>query len=299
MVREAVDAFLRSLESSHENGRPAARFNTIAAYRIDLEQLVHYLTAHGFTTFAVEPIDLVEYKRDLEMRYDSAASRARKIAAVRALYKYLLHTKVIERNPAQRLTSPTPIKKPPRVISGEQLRQLVEGARAGPTHNTLEAAMLQRDHAMLALLSSTGIQASELVALNLADVAPDHVVTVRTTSHNRYVSPDLTTAAIIDGYVRDARRVLQGEHPADDALFLNHRGHRLTRQGFWLIIKQAAERVGITGISPRLLRHSAAAVKLNDGVEIRDVQALLGHANVATTLVYANAVAAAPNDDEQ
>ena len=281
-----IDDFVRELEASHNGRKRTVSPHTVYAYRGDLEQFQKFLEQHGFRSWQVSALDIVNYRRDLEARYAKATTRARKLAAVKAFYRYLVSTGRVDRDPARNLDAPVPIKRAPETLSPDQLNLLVESARHSDDGGGFEPAKAQRNYAMLSLLCTTGLLASELVALDLMNRLPDGALELGAPHRRRTVALDGPTGAALATYLRDARPVLAGPHSEEPALFLNHRGRRLTRQGFWLIVKQCAERAGIDGISPRLLRHSCAAHKLTGGARLKEVQELLGHAHPSTTQAY-------------
>ncbi len=287
-MRGEIDEFVQSLEDQQATRERGVSRNTLMAYRSDLEQFLTYLGRQGLTSWSISALDAINYKRDLEERYSKATTRARKLAAVKALYRYLTATGKVAHDPIRNLDLPSPIKHAPETLSREQLQRLVESARVSDTAPDMERAKAQRDHAMLSLLCSTGLLASELVAIDLADYGTDGSLSLGGPSRRRVVPIDGLTRTSLLTYIERARPTLtHGE--GETALFVNHRGSRLTRQGFWLIIKQCAAHAGIAGISPRLLRHSCAAYKLTSGTELKQVQELLGHAHASTTQAYLRA----------
>ena len=288
-MRGEIEDFVRSLETARTSRQREAAQNTILAYRSDLEQFLAYLERHGVTSWEVSGLDIINYKRDLEERYAKATTRARKIAAVKALYRYLVAEGRVRHDPVRNLDLPAPIKRAPETLSRDQLERLVASARAAPQVTPIDEAKSRRDLAMLSLLCTTGLLASELVALDLGDFAPDGRLGLGAPARRRVVALDADTARALNDYARLGRGLLARRAAEEPALFLNHRGGRLTRQGFWLIVKQCAERAGIDGISPRLLRHSCASQKLTAGMQLKDVQELLGHAHVSTTQAYVRA----------
>ncbi len=288
-MRGVIEAFVQSLAAAGAAQQRNVSLNTVMAYRSDLEQFCDFLERRGQHTWSVSPLEVIEYKRDLEVRYAKATTRARKLAAVKAFYRYLVRTDQVASDPARHLDVPVPIKHAPETLSREQLSLLVSSARATDGAPPLEEAKSLRDYAMLSLLSSTGLLASELVALDLASRADAGALDLGAPSRQRTVTLDEATGAALDAYLAAGRPLLARGRSAEPALFVNHRGRRLTRQGFWLIVKQCAKRAGVDGISPRLLRHSCAAHKLTDGVQLKDVQELLGHAHASTTQAYVRA----------
>lgn len=284
-MRGEIDEFVQQLEDQQASRERGVSQNTLLAYRSDLEQFREYLGRRGFTSWDIAALDIINYKRDLEERYGKATTRARKLAAVKALYRYLLAAGKIAHNPAQNLELPTPIKRTPDTLSREQLQRLIDSSRISDRAPEVEQAKAQRDHAMLSLLCSTGLLASELVAIDLGDYAAAGTLGLGASPRRRVVIIDSATNASLRKYLDSARPTLS--HSTEErALFLNHRGGRLTRQGFWLIIKGCAARAGIDGISPRLLRQSCASSKLTSGTELKEVQELLGHAHASTTQAY-------------
>jgi integrase/recombinase XerD len=287
-MRGEIDAFVQELEEQQASRERGVSRNTLMAYRSDLEQFLEYLERAGFDSWSVSALDVINYKRDLEQRYSKATTRARKLAAVKALYRYLVTTGKVAHDPARNLELPTPIKHVPETLSLDQLQRLIDSTRVAADAPAVEQAKASRDHAMLSLLCSTGLLASELVAIDLADFTPPATLGLGARTRRRLVAIDGPTGAALVAYIDQARPSLIHDS-AEPALFVNHRGSRLTRQGFWLIIKVCATRAGIEGISPRLLRHSCAASQLTSGTELKKVQELLGHAHVSTTQAYVRA----------
>ena len=284
-MREHIDRFVEYLKAQ----RLIAR-NTELAYRSDLQQYCTFLRDRGLDAWDVPSETMQAFHRDLEQRYTKATTRARKLAAVKAIYRYLVDDGVVRENPARLLDLPAPAKRAPESLSRDQLVRLIESAgdSSEPHVSPLERAKLVRDRAMLSLLCTTGLLASELVALDVDEqiVLNGFLELGRNTNRRRSVRLDEPTLGAIERYLFESRPLLAKETGAS-ALFLNHHGHRLTRQGFWLIVKQCARRAGIEGITPRLLRHSCATHLLTDGAELKEIQSLLGHAHLSTTQVYA------------
>ncbi|MCL5946862.1 MAG: tyrosine-type recombinase/integrase [Chloroflexi bacterium] len=283
-VQEDIEDFLQYLRVGDTAKKRHTSRNTVLAYRNDVEQFAAYLHQQGFNSWDVTPLDLVNYKRDLDNRYAKASTRARKIASVRALYRFLHQEQRIQRDPAKMLQLPTPVRRGPEIITVEQLEHLVAAAKVDPEAVGGERAKQQRDFAMLLLLSSAGLLASEVVALDVEDVTPT-AVHVRSANRGRTVALEPAIADILAEYIHVSRPfiVISLE---ECALFVNARGGRLTRQGFWLIIKHYAHKAGLDSVSPRLLRHSCAAQKLQEGAELTNVQRLLGHAHMSSTRAY-------------
>lgn len=291
MLQDAINAFISSL-STREQGRGGNNQNTVLAYRNDLNQLRAYLEAQGVENWLQVTHDHIE-AYVYTMREDHGyrpTTIARKLAALKSFFRSLHEQGAIETEPVEGLEMPRVQKAPPNVLSAEQIHRLFNQVE-------VETSAGQRDLAMLHVLYATGMRVSELVSLNLDDFDPARS-TITCAAHNgqsrsggrnrrERVLP-LPEVAVVatQQYLADARPVLIVHHPEERALFLNHHGERLTRQGFWLIIKGYARQAGIISITPHMLRHSFAIHMLNDGMELRSVQELLGHAHISTTQVY-------------
>jgi integrase/recombinase XerD len=207
------------------------------------------------------------------------------MAAIKSFFNYLIQEGQLRGDPAARMTSPKVDKYTPRSISADEVERLL----AQPAK---DAASLgdrpenSRDRAMLEALYSTGMRVSELVALDTEDVDLDvgHLRCACRTLRERRVPLRATAIDAIGHYLEIARpRLVLRE---EQALFLNHRGNRLTRQGFWLILKSYASKADIADITPHTLRHTFATHALRGGANLRDVQLLLGHVSISTTQVY-------------
>ncbi len=262
--------------------------NTIAAYRNDLSQLTIFVGAKfnsptvkwgGVTESLV-----VDYVLDLKAKSYAEATVARKIAAVKSYFAYLQAEGLIGANPCESLASPKVGKSLPKPLTPQEIDELLEQPNR---RSTPEA---KRDRAMLELMYATGLRVTELVSLDVNDVSLDsahsHVRLVGKGNRERQLPLLDQPAHEVREYVVYARPRLIGERN-EHALFVNRRGERLTRQGFWLILKGYAKEAGIEGrVTPHTLRHSFATHMLRGGMDIHKVQELLGHANISTTQVY-------------
>jgi integrase/recombinase XerD len=281
-MQKKVDEFLTSLEV--EKGYSE---NTRVAYKNDLGQFLDYLK----TKAVPAPNDWSEVKKDhlvayiLSLKADreyASTTVARKVAAIKSFFHFLVAEGFIRDDPTATLDSPRVKKYLPRAISQEDVEKLLEA----PGQSTEPRAL--RDRAILELLYATGMRVSELVALNEGDVdLPSASVRVIGKGDKERVIPIYDRAVqAIEAYVSKGRvRLLRD--PEKKALFLNQRGERLTRQGLWLIVKGYVKVAGLkVPVTPHTLRHSFATHMLRGGADLRNVQELLGHANIATTQVY-------------
>lgn len=291
---ERIQGFLNHL--SVEKGFSE---NTLAAYSNDLSQFEEFLR-----TVAVSPVHLGEQpdvtiepqsivwpsvtKRAIvnfvlfikEKKY-APATVARKVAAVKSFFHYMLSQNVLRVDPTATLDSPKVGRSLPKAISVEEVDALLEQPAKDHTAEGV------RDRAMLELLYATGMRVSELVSLNMDDVslASGYIRCFGKGGKERTIPTHPQAMAAVETYIKEARLRLVGA-ANEEAVFVNHRGTRLTRQGFWLIIKEYAHKAGIDEITPHTLRHSFATHMLSNGANLRDVQELLGHANIATTQIY-------------
>jgi len=256
--------------------------NTVVAYGNDLNQFARFLEDRGASDWNVASSKIAEFLKFLVGREYEPSSQARKLAAVRSMYRYLLLQGKAHTDPSEGLGGARVAKKRPTVISVADVDKLLAAAAAACSSEGY------RDSAMLELLYATGMRVSELVALDADDVEfePGVVVCGRGGARQRSLPFGARAGHAVRGYIRGARRKLL-RYPNESALFLNHRGKRLTRQGFWLIIKgHAAEAAIDTPITPHTLRHSFATHRLRGNTSIPEVQSLLGHASPATTQIY-------------
>jgi integrase/recombinase XerD len=276
-----LSSFLNFL--SAEKG---ASSNTIAAYRNDLEQLAEYLRASGDGR-AWETVDrmlIQDFIVNLKQRKYAETTVARKVAAIRSFFGFLTAEGILADNPTEGLASPRVGKMLPKAITPNEVDELLEQPckRATP-----EA---KRDRAMLELLYATGMRVTELVSLDLSNVSVEGKSPfVRCTGKGakERIIPihEQATEAIID-YLTEARPLMV-RNKNEKALFVNRRGERLTRQGFWLILKGYAKAAHLReDVTPHTLRHSFATHMLRGGMPLRHVQEMLGHANISTTQVY-------------
>jgi len=282
-VDACVDDFLEFL--AVEKG---ASGNTIAAYRNDLSQLEAFVaTRANGSAVQWQGIDqgiVLDYVLNLKSKAYAESTVARKVAAVKSFFSYLQSEGKLATNPVESLASPKVGKSLPRPLSPQEIDELLEQPAR---RKTPEA---KRDKAMLELMYATGLRVTELVSMDVVDafmdVANPYIRLIGKGNRER-VMPLLDQPALeVREYIHQARPRIVGERP-ETALFVNHRGERLTRQGFWLILKGYAREAGIEGrVTPHTLRHSFATHMLRGGMDIHKVQELLGHANISTTQVY-------------
>ena len=273
---------------NHLEAEKGSSSNTVAAYRNDLTQFYDFVSAGGrLQDGAWEEIsrdDLINYILWLKEREYASATVARKVAAMKSFYGFLVRSGAIEDNPAEELDSPKVKKQLPATLTPDEVeRLLVLPAQAGSTPKAL------RDTALLEVLYATGMRVSEVAGLTMDDLDLDGgtVRCVGKGNKERVMPLYAEACRAIGAYVEKGRPALAGHGADDGTLFLNPRGEKLTRQGLWLIIKAYARQLGLEDrVTPHTLRHSFATHMLNGGAGLREVQQLLGHANISTTQVY-------------
>lgn len=281
-MQTKVDEFLTALEV--EKGYSE---NTRVAYKNDLGQFLAYVQENAMPPVQdwgkVTKDHLVAYILSLKADREYASTTvARKVAAIKSFFHFLVAEGFVKDDPTATLDSPRVKKYLPRAISQEDVERLLDAPGKGDEPRTL------RDRAILELLYATGMRVSELVALNEGDVdlASASVRCFGKGGKERVIPIYERAVQAIEGYVNKGRvRLLRQSD--EKALFLNQRGERLTRQGLWLIVKGYVRQAGIkVAVTPHTLRHSFATHMLRGGADLRNVQELLGHANIATTQVY-------------
>ncbi|MDP2920674.1 MAG: site-specific tyrosine recombinase XerD [Dehalococcoidia bacterium] len=282
-MREDMGKFLVYLKA--EKGLAE---NTFFAYQNDLNQMTTFFEQEArekgtMPSWAnIDRDAIMHFLLNLQEKCYAPTTRARKLAAARSFFKFLTAEEIIREDPTHNLESLSVGRSLPKPISITQVRVLLEQPLK---HNTPEA---RRDEAMLQLLYASGMRVSELMSLNVDDVniAGGEVRCFGKGRKERIIPIYPQAAKSVEDYIRDARpRLLRRRE--EKALFLNRRGERLTRQGFWQILKQYARLAGITiPVTPHTLRHSFATHMLSGGADLRAVQELLGHANISTTQIY-------------
>lgn len=295
-----IERFLQALERDR-----GFSLNTILAYRNDLNQFAKYLgllsagedpVAHGGADWAaLNEAHLAAYLGVLRERDYASSTVARKTAAIKSFCHHLANSGTLRGDPAERLTSPKVDKYTPRAITRDEVSRLLVQPELAASHGATRPETT-RDCAMLETLYSTGMRVSELMWLDCEDVDLG-MATVRCASRSareRLLPLRDSAVRAIDRYLAESRPKLSLRE--EMALFLNHRGNRLTRQGFWLILKSYAEQAGISDITPHTLRHTFATHALRQGADLREVQRLLGHVSISTTQVYRRLVSDVDGD---
>ncbi|MDO8473232.1 MAG: tyrosine-type recombinase/integrase [Dehalococcoidia bacterium] len=292
-MKREVDAFLDSL--SKEKG---IANNTTAAYKNDLYQMTEFIEKTGLPKQGsamwwsqVDQHLFLSYLLTLKDKAYAPTTVARKTAAAKSFFNYLVRRSKMDKSPAENLVSSGLKKRPPLTLTVQEVRRLL----AQPAKLTTPEGM--RDRSMLEVLYAGGLRVGELVSLNEDDIDCDKG-TIRCFGRKdkeRVIPMQSRVGDLLRDYMESARLELL-EFDDEKALFVNRRGGRLTRQGVWQILKEYAKRAGLsTDVTPHTLRHSLAAHMLSNGASTRTVQELLGHANSSMVQAYAQLVAAHPS----
>ncbi len=276
-MRGEVDRFeqyLREVKQASEN--------TVQSYRRDLMQMITYLEEKEIREAAkVTKTSLHGYILHMEEQGKAATTISRMMAAMKAFFNYECMQACIRRNPAESLHAPKVEKKAPVILSVDQVSALL----AQPSGQTPKEI---RDKAMLALLYATGIRVSELIGIQMEDINMNiGFLVCRDGERERTIPFGRSAKAALEEYLEHARNdLLRGK--GSDYFFVNCTGGAMSRQGFWKIIKYYGEKAGIEeDITPHTLRHSFAAHLIARGADMRAVQTILGHSDMATTQMYA------------
>jgi integrase/recombinase XerD len=276
--RQLADAFFEHLLV--ERGLSG---NTVDAYARDLEQFGGFVAARGVPLAAVSGGDVLAFLKHQRERGLSARTVARRLSSLRGFYLYLVREKQVPASPLARLDSPRLWKTLPRMLTREQMETLVQAPAAAG-----EGPRALRDRALLEVLYATGLRVSELSGLKLGevDLTVGYVRTVGKGSKERVVPMGGRAQQSLAEYLESGRPSLvkggRSQH-----VFLNRFGRRLSRQSIWSLVKASCRRAGLPAdTSPHTLRHSFATHLLEGGADLRSLQMMLGHADLATTQIY-------------
>lgn len=257
--------------------------NTIEAYTRDLKQFALFMKDSGLGDAAedVTPRTLVNYLNALKQKKMGPSSVARKLAAIKSFFHYLHRERRMRLDPSVTIDSPKLPQRLPKVLSALEIKCLLEQPGVADPPGL-------RDRAMLELLYATGVRVSELVSITLLDLNLEmgYIRCIGKGSKERIVPLGHVAQSAIQRYL-DRGRPFIVKRPTENTLFLNQHGRKMTRQGFWLIIRAAAKRAGIEKtVTPHMLRHSFATHLLENGADLRAVQEMLGHVDISTTQIY-------------
>ena len=258
--------------------------NTIVSYERDLKSYIHYLNSveNIHLLNDVQRVHIVHFLGFLKEQGKSSKTLARHIASLRAFHQFLLRDKVTDHDPSVHIETPKMERSLPKVLNLQEVETLLDSPKQNDHYGI-------RDKAMLEILYATGIRVSELIGLDLGDVhlTMGFVRCIGKGNKERIIPIGKTAANALTHYLEQGRPFFVNKKQREEALFLNHHGMRLTRQGFWKILKRLAAEAGIQKeLTPHTLRHSFATHLLENGADLRAVQEMLGHADISTTQIY-------------
>ena len=254
--------------------------NTLQSYKRDLKQFRRYLEACEIHYNRVKEEDIKDYIKEMQEDGKKASSISRCIASIRSFYQFVLRNKKIKEDPTAHIQSPKIEKRVPSVLTSKEVELLLNQPKDVDLKGT-------RDKAMLEFAYATGMRVTEIISLNIDDVnLEEGYVTCKNGNKQRNIPLGKMSLKALKEYIEEARSILIKSED-EKALFVNINGGRLTRQGFWKIIKYYKEQAHITkDITPHVLRHSFATHLLQNGADLKAIQSMLGHSDISSTQVY-------------
>jgi len=250
--------------------------NTLQSYRRDIEQYEKYVSENKINYLKATQETIIDYMDYLREENKKESTISRSLASIRSFYQYLIRVKKIKKDPTVTIESPKIIKRVPNILTSKEVELLLDQPKDVDLKGT-------RDKAMLEFAYATGMRVTEMISLNLDDVKLDEGYVV---CRGRSKSRNIPLGSMSLEYMDDARPYLI-RNEEEDALFVNVNGTRLTRQGFWKIVKYYKEQAHIEkDITPHVLRHSFATHLLQNGADLKAIQTMLGHSDISSTQVY-------------
>ena len=255
--------------------------NTVESYKRDVTQYISYLDGTGVTDISsTTKTTVLSYLLYLQKEGRASSTVSRTLASLRSYYLFMMQNGVVKSNPTSNLEAPHVEKKIPKILSGEEVELLLEQPKNCDNKGI-------RDKAMLELLYATGIRVSELINLDVSDVnVPMSFVRCKGGKKERIIPMGHQAKDALENYINNVRKYMVKDEN-ETALFVNCSGARLSRQGFWKLIKYYQHIAGIeTDITPHTLRHSFAAHLLENGADLHSIQEMMGHADISSTQDY-------------
>lgn len=255
--------------------------NTVESYKRDVTQYISYLDGTGVTDISsTTKTTVLSYLLYLQKEGRASSTVSRTLASLRSYYLFMMQNGVVKSNPTSNLEAPHVEEKIPKILSGEEVELLLEQPKNCDNKGI-------RDKAMLELLYATGIRVSELINLDVSDVnVPMSFVRCKGGKKERIIPMGHQAKDALENYINNVRKYMVKDEN-ETALFVNCSGARLSRQGFWKLIKYYQHIAGIeTDITPHTLRHSFAAHLLENGADLHSIQEMMGHADISSTQVY-------------
>lgn len=254
--------------------------NTLQSFKRDITQYESYINEENLQYLKVTKDDIKKYLENLKNIGKKTSTISRNLASIRSFYQYLVRTKKIKEDPTEGIQSPKVEKRVPSVLSSKEVELLLEQPKAVDLKGI-------RDKAMLEFAYATGMRVTEIINLNLEDVnLKEGYVSCTNANKQRNIPLGAISINALKEYIKKARPYLIKSED-EKSLFVNINGKRLTRQGFWKIVKFYKEQAHIDkDITPHVLRHSFATHLLQNGADLKAIQVMLGHSDISSTQVY-------------
>ena len=274
-MEKQINSFLEFIKNDKKFSE-----NTLQSYRRDILQYKAYVESNEINYSKVNTDDIKAYLKYLQDINKKASTISRNLASIRLFYQYELRNNRIKNDPTEGIQSPKIAKRIPNILTSQEVSLLLEQPKNVDLKGT-------RDKAMLEFAYATGMRVTEIISLNIDDVNLETgYVTCKNGSKQRNIPLGNLSLKALKEYITNARPILI-KSEKEKALFVNINGRRLTRQGFWKIIKYYKEQAHITKeITPHVLRHSFATHLLQNGADLKSIQAMLGHSDISSTQVY-------------
>lgn len=255
--------------------------NTLQSYKRDIMQFRDYVNKNNINYAKAKEDDIKDYLEEIQKEGKKTSTASRSLASIRSFYQFLLRTKKAKGDPTVSIQSPKIEKRTPSVLTSEEVELLLDQPKDVDLKGT-------RDKAMLEFAYATGMKVTEIIDLDIDDVNfEEDTVTCANGKKTRTIPLGALAEKALREYVEQARPILIKDE-SNKALFVNVNGSRLTRQGFWKIVKYYKEQAHIDkDITPHVLRHSFATHLLQNGADLKSIQAMLGHSDISSTQVYA------------
>ena len=255
--------------------------NTLQSYSRDIHQFENYLSQNHINYVKVDNKKINEYLKHLQNLKKKTSTISRNLASIRSFYQYLIRVKKIKHDPTENIQSPKVEKRVPSVLTAEEVEKLLSQPKDVDLKGT-------RDKAMLEVAYATGMRVTEIISLNVEDVnLEEGFISCKAENKQRNIPLGSISIAALKEYIEEARPIMIKDEN-ETSLFVNVNGKRLTRQGFWKIVKFYKEQAHIQkDITPHVLRHSFATHLLQNGADLKAIQTMLGHSDISSTQVYA------------
>ncbi len=254
--------------------------NTLQSYRRDIVQFEQYTNNNRINYQKITDEEMKKYFDYLQESGKKTSTISRNVASIRSFYQFLVRNKKVKKDPTEKIQSPKVEKKVPSILTSSEIELLLDQ----PKDVDLKGI---RDKAMLEFAYATGMRVSEIISLNIEDVnLKDGLVSCKYGSRQRNIPLGSLSLKALAEYIENSRPILIKDEKVN-ALFVNTNGRRLTRQGFWKIVKYYKDQAHITkDITPHVLRHSFATHLLQNGADLKSIQMMLGHSDISSTQVY-------------